>query len=188
MVFESQILPFSRNVFTINTPLCPKLWCFSQTPQILKKKKLWCLSQKPQILKNEPNRGVWVKHHGLWVNDLGGEGCYVFVYFKIMFLFLWKISSFRNRHLRCVTFQFLSFGKVLVNFETVKRLLSKIARLGGQWIRLWSRTKVKRDQCVKICQWLNILVLLQISACWCTMTSGKLRWMRAWSFISRLVC
>ena len=37
--------------------------------------KMWCLSQTPQILSQTPQ--MLVKFHRFWVDDLGGEWCYL---------------------------------------------------------------------------------------------------------------
>ena len=53
---------------------------------------------------------------------------------------------------KAVTFQnvvFLSFGTVFGFCKLLKQsnvLVVKIARFGGQWVELWSASKVKRDQ------------------------------------------
>ena len=75
----------------------------------------------------------------------------------------------------------------------------KIARFGGLWIRFWSWSKVNVINVLKLASgW--TLVLLQISACWCTLTSvaalnascgqlsSRLVYIRPWKDSSATLC
>ena len=75
----------------------------------------------------------------------------------------------------------------------------KIARFGGLWIRFWSWSKVNVINVLKLASgW--TLVLLQISACWCTLTSvaalnascgqlsSRLVYIRPWKDFSATLC
>ena len=61
----------------------------------------------------------------------------------------------------------------------------KIVRFGVEWLEFWSEVKVERDQCVKICQWLNMVFCRQVcvEARWPRLSCAECE---LWSFIKQV--